>query len=160
MNVEQDRVVLFHYELSDEAGLALESSRDRDPLAILFGHRNVIPGLEAALEGHTSGDRFRVEVKPEDGYGLRTEGWTQRVSKKHLPNARRLVPGSRTVLRTGSGPRTVTVLKVGSSVVDVDLNHPMAGRTLCFDVEIVDVREAAPEEIAHGHVHGPGAHGG
>jgi len=62
------------------------------------------------------------------------------------------------VLNTNFGPRAVTIQKVGMSVVDVDLNHPMAGKDLHFDIEVVDVREASPEEIEHGHVHGDGGH--
>lgn len=92
-----------------------------------------------------------------DAYGERRDGLTQRVPKKHFGN-QRLVPGQQVVLQTNFGPRAVTIQKVGMSVVDVDLNHPMAGKDLHFDVEIVDVREASPEEIEHGHVHGEGGH--
>jgi len=162
MKIEKDRVVRFHYTLFNggaaEAGSdALESSRDREPLAILAGHGNIIPGLEKAMEGREAGESFTVDVAAADAYGERRDNLTQRVPKKHFGN-QRLAPGMQVVLNTNFGPRAVTIQKVGMSVVDVDLNHPMAGRDLRFDIEVVDVREASEEEIAHGHVHGEGGH--
>ncbi|MGO4551803.1 peptidylprolyl isomerase [Lysobacter sp. 2RAF19] len=162
MKIEKDRVVRFHYTVNErtahEAGeTPIESSADRDPLAILIGHGNIIPGLEKAMEGHEAGDKFGVDVAAADAYGEIKEGLSQRVPKKHFGN-QRLAPGMQVVLNTNFGPRAVTIQKVGMSVVDVDLNHPMAGKDLHFDVEIVDVREASAEELEHGHVHGDGGH--
>lgn len=162
MKIEKDRVVRFHYTVNErsahEAGdAAIESSKDREPLAILIGHGNIIPGLEKAMEGHEAGESFGVDVAASEAYGEVREGLSQRVPKKHFGN-QRLAPGMQVVLNTNFGPRAVTIQKVGMSVVDVDLNHPMAGKDLHFDVEIVDVREATPEELEHGHVHGDGGH--
>ena len=158
MKIAKDSVVRFHYTVSEVGQEPIESSRERgEPLAILIGHGNIIPGLEKAMEGHEAGDSFGVDVAAADAYGERRDGLTQRVPKKHFGN-QRLVPGQQVVLQTNFGPRAVTIQKVGMSVVDVDLNHPMAGKDLHFDVEIVDVREASPEEIEHGHVHGEGGH--
>jgi len=160
MKAEKNKVVPFHYHLTDETGAKVDSSHDRaEPLTILFGHGQIIPGLEQAMDGHEPGDKFDVSVPPEQGYGERREDFTQRVPKKYFRDADHLKPGDATVLSVqGGGYRQVVVLKVGSSVVDVDLNHPMAGKTLKFDVEITDVRDATPEEIEHGHVHGEGGH--
>ena len=162
MKIEKDRVVRFHYSVNEraahEAGeTAIESSTDREPLAILIGHGNIIPGLEKALDGHEAGESFGVDVPAAEAYGERRDGLTQRVPKKHF-GAQKLAPGQQVVLNTNFGPRAVTVEKVGHSVVDVDLNHPMAGKDLHFDVEIVEVREASAEELEHGHVHGDGGH--
>ena len=162
MNIEKDRVVRFHYTVSEQATSQegwspLETSEGRDPLAILIGHGNIIPGLETAMDGHAAGDKFEVDVAAADAYGVRQEGLTQRVPKKHFEGAR-LTPGMQAVLPTNFGPRAVTILKVGMSVVDVDLNHPMAGKDLRFQIEVVDVREASAEELEHGHVHGDGGH--
>ena len=158
MQAEKDKVVSFHYRLSDADGVELENSRQRDPLTFLFGHGNIIAGLEQAMEGHAAGDHFDVVVAPEQGYGVRRDDARQRVPKKYFADPGRLKPGTVTMLQTDRGPRSVVVLKVGSSVVDIDLNHPLAGKTLHFNVEILDVRDAQPDELSHGHVHGAGGH--
>tara|TARA_R110002020_G_scaffold84654_11_gene209561 strand:- start:2056 stop:2535 length:480 start_codon:yes stop_codon:yes gene_type:complete len=155
MKIEKNRVVRFHYTVSEPGQEPVETSRDRDPMAILIGHGNIIPGLEAAMMDKAEGDSFDVTVGPEEAYGERRDNFVQRVPKKHLRNAR-VRPGDQIVLETSMGPRAVTVVKVGATVVDVDLNHPMAGKTLQFQVEIVGVREAEQVEIDHGHVHGDG----
>ena len=157
MKIEKDRVVRFHYTVSEPGQEPVESSKDREPLAILFGHGNIIPGLEKAMEGREAGESFSAEVAAADAYGERREEMTQRVPKKHF-GKQRLAPGMQVMLNTNFGPRPVTVHKVGMSVVDVDLNHPMAGKDLNFDIEIVEVREADAAEIEHGHVHGDGGH--
>ena len=157
MKIAKDSVVRFHYSVSEPGQESLESSKDRDPLAILIGHGNIIPGLEAALQDREAGESFGVDVAASEAYGERRDGLTQRVPKKHF-GAQKLEPGQQVVLQTNFGPRAVTIQKVGMSVVDVDLNHPMAGKDLHFDVEIVEVREASAEEVAHGHVHGDGGH--
>ena len=157
MKIEKDRVVRFHYSVAEQGQEALESSKEREPLQILIGHGNIIPGLEKALDGHEAGDSFGVDVAAAEAYGERRDGLSQRVPKKHF-GGQRLEPGMQVVLNTNFGPRAVTIQKVGMSVVDVDLNHPMAGKDLHFDIEIVNVREASAEEIEHGHVHGEGGH--
>ena len=157
MKIEKDRVVSFHYTVSEQGQEAMESSEGRDPLVILIGHGNIIPGLEKAMEGHEAGDKFEADVVAVDAYGEKRDGLSQRIPKKHFGN-QRLEPGMQVVLQTNFGPRAVTIQKVGMSVVDVDLNHPMAGKDLHFAIEIVAVREASAEEVEHGHVHGEGGH--
>ena len=157
MKIAKDSVVRFHYTVSEAGQEPIETSKDREPLAILIGHNNIIPGLEKAMDGREAGEKFEVDVPAAEAYGERREGLTQRVPKKHFKGAR-LEPGMQAVLPTNFGPRAVTIQKVGMSVVDVDLNHPMAGKDLHFAIELVDVREATPEEIEHGHVHGDGGH--
>ncbi len=157
MKIEKDRVVRFHYTVSEAGQEPIESSKDREPLAILIGHGNIIPGLEKAMMDKEAGESFGVDVVSADAYGERREGLSQRVPKKHFGETR-LQVGQQVILQTNFGPRAVTVQKVGMTVVDVDLNHPMAGKDLHFDVEIIEVREAAEEEIQHGHVHGDGGH--
>jgi FKBP-type peptidyl-prolyl cis-trans isomerase SlyD len=158
MQAEKDKVVSFHYQLSEDSGAEVENSHGREPMAFLFGHRNIIAGLEQAMAGHVAGDKFDAVVGPAEAYGERREDFVQRVPKKYFQHPEHLKPGMHTVLNTKDGHRSVTVLKLGSSVVDVDLNHPMAGKTLRFAVEITDIRDATPEELEHGHVHGPGGH--
>ena len=155
MKIEKNRVVRFHYTVSEPGQPPVETSKDREPLAVLIGHGNIIPSLENAMLDHVAGDGFEATVESDQAYGERREGLIQRVPKKHFRETR-LQPGMQVVLNSSAGPRAVTVVKVGGTVVDVDLNHPMAGKTLQFQVEIVDVREAEQVEIDHGHVHGEG----
>ena len=159
MNIAENHVVRFHYTVHEEGGKQLESSRDRgQPMAVMRGHGGLIEGLEKALIGKAEGECFEMTVPPAEGYGEVREGFQQRVAKKYFRDAARLKPGMQTVLNTSQGPRLVTVVKLGASVIDVDLNHPMAGKTLKFEVEVVEVREASEEEKSHGHAHGPGGH--
>jgi FKBP-type peptidyl-prolyl cis-trans isomerase SlyD len=155
MKIEDNSVVRFHYTVSESGVGQIESSREGDPISVLVGHHNIVPGLEEALRGHEAGESFSVSVGPEQGYGLRREGLVQRVPRKHFKGAK-LVPGQQVVMPTAQGQRAMTVQKVGMSVVDVDLNHPMAGKTLDFDVEILEVRAATDIEIQHRHAHGDG----
>lgn len=157
MKIEKNTVVSFHYSVAEAGGEPVESSEGRDPLVILVGHGNIIPGLEEAMIGHEAGDRFEVDVAAAQAYGERREGLTQRIPKKHF-EGQPLQPGMQVILNTNFGPRAVTIQKVGMTVVDVDLNHPMAGKDLHFDITVDSVREATPEEIEHGHVHGEGGH--
>ncbi len=157
MKIEKDHVVSFHYSVAEQGKEAIETSEGREPLVILVGHGNIIPGLEKAMEGHVAGDKFTADVSADEAYGAVQEGMVQRVPKKYFKGTR-LAPGMQVTLQTKFGPRPVTVQKVGMSVVDVDLNHPMAGKDLSFTIEIVDVRAGEAEEVEHGHVHGDGGH--
>ena len=158
MKAANNTVVKFHYTVRDLQGDEIDSSREREPIAILLGHGSLIPGVENAIKGRDAGERFEVNVAPDEGYGPRRPELTQRIAKKYFRNPDALRPGMQTTLQSNEGQRTVTVTKVGSSVIDVDLNHPLAGKDLVFDIEIAEVRQATDEELAHGHVHGEGGH--
>ena len=163
MRAEKDSVVSFHYVVRDAAqpaGEPLDDSRKREePLLALLGHSQLVPGVEKALDGREAGEKFEIDIEPADAYGERQEGLLQRVPKKYFQNAEKLKPGMTTVLQTkDGGQRMVTIHKVGMSSIDVDHNHPLAGKTLHFDIEIVDVRAAAPEELQHGHAHAGDGH--
>ena len=156
MPIEDRKVVSFHYTLTDETGTQLETSRERDPMAYLHGYRNIIPGLENAMAGKEAGDTFEVTIPPLEAYGERNPDSVQRISAKHFSNIRQLSPGQMVSLKTKQGPIQAVIVKIGRFNVDVDANHPLAGKTLTFDVEVIDVRDATQEEVDHGHVHGPG----
>lgn len=157
MSIGKDSVVQFHYTLT-EAGTELESTKGSDPMAYLHGHQNIISGLEKAMEGKGEGDTFSVTVEPAEAYGERKDDLTQRIPLKHMQGAKKWRPGMVAWVETDQGHRQVTVTKVGKFNADCDLNHPLAGKTLTFDVEIVEVRPATEEEKAHGHAHGVGGH--
>ena len=158
MKIDKNKVVSFHYTLKNADGEEMESSRERDPMTYLHGSNNIIAGLEKALQDRKSGDTFEVTVGPEEGYGVVKEANIQRIPLKKLKGIGKILPGQVLTLQTKDGPVQVTVVKVGRFNVDVDANHHLAGKTLNFDIEIIDVRDASAEEIDHGHVHGPGGH--
>ena len=158
MNIGPETVVIFHYTLHDEAGTELESSRGSEPSAYLQGANNIIPGLESAMTGKAAGDVFNATVAPAEAYGVRNPDKTQRVPMKHLAFKGKLRAGAVVQLSTSEGMRPVTVLKAGRHSADIDSNHPLAGQTLTFAIEVMEVRAASPEELTHGHAHGPGGH--
>jgi len=165
--IANNKVVAFHYRMSTrEAGENkpaewLESSFDGDPVYYLHGHGNLVRGLEQAMAGRQVGDEFNVTIAPEEAYGQRRENAVQRVPLKHLHRSKKakpIKPGDVVTVQTEKGPRAFVAIKVGKFNVDVDLNHPLAGETLYYEVKIIDIRDASREEIAHRHVHGPGGH--
>ena len=158
MQITKDTVAQFIYTLKDEAGNELESTEAGHPVAYLHGHDNMLEGLEKALDGKSVGDKFSVTLAPADAYGERHEESVQRVPVKHLQGAKKWKPGMIAVVNTDQGQRQVTVVKAGKFMVTVDTNHPFAGMTLTFDIEVLDIRQATAEEIAHGHAHGVGGH--
>lgn len=163
MRAEKDSVVSFHYSVRDVADAAAEpidDSRKRgEPMLALLGHGQLVPGVEKALTGHEAGEKFAVDIAPADAYGEYQEGLLQRVPKKYFRDAQTLKPGMTTVLQTrDGGQRLVTVHKVGMVSIDVNHNHPLAGKTLHFEIEVTGVRAAAPEELQHGHAHAGDGH--
>jgi FKBP-type peptidyl-prolyl cis-trans isomerase SlyD len=158
VHIEKNRVVRFDYTLRDEQGTVLDSSDGRRTLSYLHGKGNIIPGLERALAGKTAGDKLDVTVPPEQGYGARDERLVQIVARAKFGEVAGLAPGMQVRATGAQGPRIVTVVRVDRDFVTVDGNHPLAGRTLHFSIEVTDVRKATHEEITHGHVHGPGGH--
>lgn len=156
--IADDTVVSFHYKLRDAEGSFTESSEGGSPVVYLHGRNNIVPGLETQMAGKKSGDKFTATVPPEQAYGMRNEEAVQRVPVKHIATRGPYTVGQVVVVSTRDGGRQARVVKVGHFNVDLDLNHPLAGKTLTFDIEIVEVRAATEEELAHGHAHGPEGH--
>jgi FKBP-type peptidyl-prolyl cis-trans isomerase SlyD len=158
MQVENNTVVSFHYQMHEVGGDYSEDSTGGDPMLYLHGYRGVLPGLEDAMAGRSPGDEFSVTLEAKDAYGLRDEDGIKRVPVKHLLEPKKPRVGDIVLINTRDRKVRATVVKLGRFNVDVDTNHPLAGKTLQFDVQIVDVREATMEEVAHRHAHGPGGH--
>jgi FKBP-type peptidyl-prolyl cis-trans isomerase SlyD len=158
VQISADRVVTIHYTLKDDSGAVLDSSAGGEPLAYIQGHGNLVPGLEKALEGKEEGASVAVVVPPADGYGIHDESLIQRVPKRSLQGVGAVKKGMQFHARTEGGVRLFTVSAVIGDMVTLDGNHPLADRTLHFDVQVVGVREASAEELEHGHVHGAGGH--
>lgn len=158
MRIAKNAVVSIDYTLTDNDGSVLDRSREGEPLAYLHGAGNIIPGLEEALEGKAAGDQLQVSVPPEKAYGRRVEELRHKVPRKMFDTKGEIKPGMRFHANGENGTHTVTVTAVDSEHVTVDANHPMAGKTLNFDVRVVTVRDATHEELTHGHVHSPHDH--
>jgi FKBP-type peptidyl-prolyl cis-trans isomerase SlyD len=158
VDISADRVVTIHYTLKDDSGTVLDSSSGGEPLAYIQGHGSLISGLEKALEGKQGGHSMKVTIAPADAYGVRDEALIQRVPRRSLQNAGEIRKGMQFQARTDGGMRMFTVTAVVGDMVTLDGNHPLADKTLHFDVQVIDVRAATAEEMEHGHVHGPGGH--
>lgn len=158
MQIGQDKVVMLHYVLRNDAGEVLDKSDADEPLAYLHGNGNIIPGLEEALAGKSAGDKLTVAVPAEKGYGPHDPELVQSVPRRAFEGSE-VKPGMRFHAQMEDGPRAVVVTRVQGDMVTIDGNHPLAGQNLNFQVEVAEVREASAEELEHGHVHGPGGHG-
>ena len=157
--IEVDTVVSVHYSLTLDSGAVVDTSRGREPLHYLHGHGQIVPGLEEELTGRKVGERVQVRVDAERGYGERVEDGVQQVPRSSFPAELELAPGAALNAKTQDGQMVqLHVVEVGADTVTVDFNHPLAGQVLHFDVEILAVRPATQQELAHGHVHGPGGH--
>ncbi len=152
------KVVALHYTLHDEAGALIDGSQGEDPLYYLHGADNLVPGLEAALEGRAVGEKLSVTVPPEEGYGPRQGPGPQAVPREAFPKDAEIEQGMPFCVENEQGEEIdLWVARVEGDQVFVDVNHPLAGVTLCFDVEVVEVRDATAAEQLHGHPHGPGS---
>ena len=156
--VEQDKVATVHYRGTfPESGEEFDSSNGSDPLAFLVGHGNMVLGFEHELLGSSVGDEREFTLMPEDAYGMRDEDQVVRIDKTEFEGMN-IAVGMMLVAEIEGGRSAFMVTEIGDEHITADFNHPLAGETLHFNVEIVEVRDASPEELEHGHVHGPGGH--
>jgi FKBP-type peptidyl-prolyl cis-trans isomerase SlyD len=154
MKAASGTVVTMHYTLTDDSGALLDNSTGGDPFAYLHGHGNIVPGLEKALEGVAAGHKSRVTVPPTDGYGESDPSAIFEAPRAHFPPDMTLETDMRVHAEGPNGPITLTVVRLTEQGAILDANHPLAGKTLHFDVEVVSVRAATDEELSHGHAHG------
>jgi FKBP-type peptidyl-prolyl cis-trans isomerase SlyD len=154
LSIEDNRVVSMHYKLTDDSGNVLDSSEGAEPLNYLHGAGNLIPGLEQALAGRAQGDSLQVVVEPADAYGEVRPEMIQAVDRSAFQGVETVEPGMTFQAQGPDGAtQRIVVTSVEGDSVTIDANHPLAGVQLHFDVQVVGVREATDEEIAHGHVH-------
>jgi FKBP-type peptidyl-prolyl cis-trans isomerase SlyD len=160
MKAANGTVVSIHYTLTDESGATLDSSRGGEPFSYLHGHGNIIPGLEKALEGKEPGYKSQITVLPADAYGEKNAEAIFEAPREHFPPDLKIEPGVRVYAEGPNGPIPLTVVKLTDKGAILDANHPLAGKTLHFDVEVIKVRTATAEEVTHGHAHeGEHSHG-
>jgi FKBP-type peptidyl-prolyl cis-trans isomerase SlyD len=158
MQIADRTVALFNYTLTNATGEVVDTSEGRTPLAYLHGAGNIVPGLEKEMSGKGVGDKFSVVVQPEEGYGVPNDIMIQVVPIDAFQGVDGVEVGMEFQAQTPQGPMSVVVTKVENGQVTVDGNHPLAGQTLHFAIEVMEVRDASVEELAHGHVHGAGGH--
>jgi len=154
MQITSGKVVAIDYTLTDDKKQTLDTSEGGEPLTYLHGNDQIIFGLEKALNGKKAGDSFSVRIEPEEGYGVRDDSKLMTVPRSKVQG----VPNLKEGMQLQAGKQVVTVTKIAGDEITLDGNHPLAGEVLNFDVTVRDVRAATEEEIAHGHVHGPGGH--
>ncbi len=153
-SIGSNSVVAIHYKLQDDQGNTIDSSEGAEPLTYLQGAGNIIPGLEKALVGKSEGDTVNVRIEPEEAYGDIIPELIQTVDRSAFEGVDSIAEGMAFEAQTPSGQvQRIVVKSVQGDAVTVDGNHPLAGVPLNFDVDVISVREATEEEIAHGHVH-------
>jgi FKBP-type peptidyl-prolyl cis-trans isomerase SlyD len=153
MNITKNRVVSIDYTLKDKNNQLIDSSAGTGPLEYLHGYKNIIPGLEQALEGKTQGDVFKIKVPAAEAYGERDDQLVISVPLERFGGNVEVEVGMQFQAQTPKGYSIVTVTEVGAGTATIDGNHPLAGIDLNFDVTVTGVREASLEELNHGHVH-------
>lgn len=152
--IEDGKVVIMHYTLTDDAGEVLDSSVDDEPMPYLHGADNIVPGLERALSGKSVGEKLKVTVAPEDAYGESSGAKDQRVPRDSFPEDMEVEDGMQFFTEGPAGVVPVWVTRSTPDAVYITLDHPLAGKTLHFEVEVIGVRDANEEELDHGHPHG------
>ncbi len=153
-NITDGKVVTLTYVLTAD-GEEVARTEDGDPLEYLHGAEDILPGLETALEGKTVGEKFTVTLAPEDAYGDYDEDDIEEVDKTDIPNVEELELGMMVEVEDEDGYQYMAyVAEIGDDVVVLDFNHPLAGKTLTYDGQIMAVRSATEEELDHGHAHG------
>jgi FKBP-type peptidyl-prolyl cis-trans isomerase SlyD len=155
MNIEKNKVVSINYTLKDDDGSIIDSTNG-NPLLYIQGYENIIPGLERELEGKTKGYAFNISIPPIDGYGEINSNLIQFLPKTRFPDANQLQIGMQFQADSPEGTMILTILEITEKEVRVDGNHPLAGKELHFEVEVLELRNATEEEIQHRHVHGTG----
>lgn len=162
LTITNNRVISIDYVLTDPQGQIIDSSKEAGPLDYIHGTGHLIPGLEKALEGKGVGENIKVTIQPQDGYGEIRQEMIQSIPRTQFDSEGQIEVGMQFMANTDDGRIILRVVKVTGDQVVVDGNHPLAGVVLNFDVNVVSVREATPEELRHGHIHGGagcGSHG-
>lgn len=157
--IENGKIVSLNYVLTSSDGEIIDQSEEGEPLLYLHGASNIVPGLENALTGRQVGERLKVAVPPSEGYGERAGTGPQAFERDYFPTEMEIVPGMQFMAQGDDGmPIPLWVADVDDTHIFLDANHPLAGETLHFEVEVLDVRDATPEELEHGHPHGADGH--
>ncbi len=155
MLISDNKVVKIHYSVKTPDGETIDDSTKSEPLSFIQGSNFMIAGLEEALVGKQSGEKFEITIEPDKAYGQRHDQLVQEVPVSMFEGMDVEV-GMSFRATTDGGEQSVLIVDKNDEFVTVDGNHPLSGLTLLFSVDILEVRDATQEELAHGHVHGAG----
>ena len=159
LTIQKNNVVSIDYTLKNDEGTLIDTSTGKSPLVYLHGIGTLIPGMENALEGKAEGDEFKIVISPDDAYGNHNKNLLHKVNRADLAHLPNLAVGMELEVKTEEGqPIIMTIVELSDDFAVLDGNHPLAGQTLHFEIQVRNIREASAEEISHGHVHGPGGH--
>ncbi|MDP6011468.1 MAG: peptidylprolyl isomerase [Candidatus Poseidoniaceae archaeon] len=158
ITMSENVVASVHYTgtLADDE--VFDSSEGKDPLTFLVGHQQMIPGFEQEMLGAAVGEQRTFTLEPDRAYGQRDEEGVIQIPREQFPEEMELEEGMMLVAEMGGNPAPFNIIAVSDETVTADFNHKLAGQTLTFSVEVVELRMATDEELSHGHVHGPGGH--
>lgn len=159
LTIQKNHVVSIDYTLKNDEGTVLDTSSGSSPLVYLHGSGALISGMETGLEGKSEGADFSISITPDDAYGNHDKNLLHQIDRKELAHLPDLAIGMELEVQTEEGsPLIMTIVELSDDIVVLDGNHPLAGQTLHFEIQVRNIREASAEEISHGHVHGPGGH--
>lgn len=159
MSIGINKVVTLNFTLKDQDGIILDSTSGEQPFSYLSGHQNILPKLESEIDTMLIGSKRNISISAFDAYGEYNEDIVQVVGKNEFPPEFLLEVGMEYIASAPDGTKMpFTIIDVDEENVTIDFNHPLAGKDLNFEVELLNVRDATPEEISHGHVHGLGGH--
>ncbi|MCJ7552313.1 MAG: peptidylprolyl isomerase [Ignavibacteriaceae bacterium] len=159
MPLAQNKAITFNYTLKDDEGNILDTTKGSSPFSFLSGNGQILPKLEDEMSGMLLGSKKNVKIDAADAYGEYNEEAVQKVERTNFPKDVDLQPGMQFVTNSPDGHQMPFIIsEIKEDDVTIDFNHPLAGKNLEFDVELLDIRDATTEEIAHGHIHGQGGH--
>lgn len=159
MSLEINKVITINFTLKDENGNVLDSTNNDKPFTFISGQNQIIPKLENAINQMVIGSKKNIKLEAEDAYGKYKEDAIQKIDRKEFPQDTEIEVGMRYFANSPDGKQvSFTINDINENDVTVDFNHPLAGKDLEFDIEFLDKRDATPEELSHGHVHGPNGH--
>jgi len=159
MPLKSNQVITINFILKDTDGNIIEATTTDNPFSFISGGQQILPKLEENILSMLIGSKRTVVLEPEEAYGVYDDSALQHVNRSEFPEDTDLQEGMSFVADAPDGQQLPFVIKsVDGENITIDFNHPLAGQTLTFDVELLSLRDATLEELSHGHVHGAGGH--
>ena len=159
MPLKSNQVVTMNFTLKDDAGNVLDTTEGNESFSFISGNKQILPKLEEKVGEMLIGSKKEVVLKPEDGYGIYQEDAVRIVKRSEFPSDIEIGKGMSFMAKSPQGNDMQFLVKeINGDDITVDFNHPLAGKTLHFNLELLNLRDATEEELAHGHVHGADGH--